>query len=152
MYPDGATEPMDCDTPHSSYLNPDVSQVFRSGDNAKRLKSLSKFSKIGGDMVDSKEYGRDKEQYDSKHKQLYAFGSEDSFPALDRKLEKDMAFVLQNLKDAKVGKHLLLYSTVTFYFRKMGLTKLIKCCDTGFRFQMVEKCHLMGPVHLHTEK
>ena len=93
---------MDCDTPHSSYLNPDVSQVFRSGDNAKRLKSLSKFGKIGGDMVDSKEYGRDKEQYDSKHKQLYAFGSEDSFPALDRKLEKDMVFVLQNLKDVKV--------------------------------------------------
>ena len=60
-------------------------------------------------MVDSKEYGRDKEQYDNKHKQLYSFGSEDSFPALDRKLEKDMVFVLQNLKDVKVISSIIFY-------------------------------------------
>ena len=124
---DEVTEPVS----YSSHGNSDASQV-RSSENAKRFKSLNKLKKLGPDRPHHKLGSKEQNSYE--HKQVYTSRSEvtslslmkeDSSPVLDGKLEKDMAFVLQNLKDAKVGKHLLLYPT-DILFQENGINKTHK--------------------------
>jgi hypothetical protein len=97
---------------HRAHGHSDAFEV-RSRASTQQLKSLRKHTKLGADgshhKVVPKLYVRDE-----KHKQTYKCGSEpfslssvktDSSPSLDRKLESDMAVVLQYLKDPKVDKY-----------------------------------------------
>ena len=125
---DEVTEPVS----YSSHGNSDASQV-RSSENAKRLKSLNKLKKLGPDRPHHKLGSKEQNSY--KHKQVNTSRSEvtslslmkeESSPVLDGKLEKDMAFVLQNLKEAKVGKHLLFILHCDILFRENGINKTHK--------------------------
>eukprot|EP00250_Pteridium_aquilinum_P014016 c21723_g1_i2 orf=471-7637(-) len=120
---DGTAEPMDCDTPHFIQQNSEGSHGVMSNDFKRiKLQSVGKLMKLGTDSYYSKLssrecsvvglHARDKEQFDLKHKQNSSFaspGSEanalkgESSPAIgDRKLEKEMAHVLQCLRDLKI--------------------------------------------------
>lgn len=118
---DGVTEPMDCDTPNFLQQNADASHGVTSNDFKRiKLQGSGKPMKMVADNYFSKVgsrdgfHARDKEQFDFKHKQNSSFSSTggetnaltshkgDSSPAVgDRKLEKEMANVLQCLKDLK---------------------------------------------------
>ncbi|KAH7365252.1 hypothetical protein KP509_18G017200 [Ceratopteris richardii] len=105
---DNGIEPMDCDMSHYFQEKSDGNHGVSAHDfKRQKLESTGKMIKAGPDSYYSKSMYRDKEHYDSKHKQSSKVSARVN-EAIARvsfrgeSIEKDMSLILQCVKDLKI--------------------------------------------------